>query len=80
MVIARHRTIARQLILVALHVLFLSAETKVVRDKEAREVRLGSGGCHSRQFAVGGIGESVNVAETPPARDLGIKDKLRYPG
>ena len=54
--IADLRTIACQLILVALHVLPCIPETEVVRDVKACQVRLGSSGGHSRQFAVGGIG------------------------
>ena len=74
--VAGHGTVTRQLILVALHVLHRIAETEVMRKIKACDVRFGSGGCNARQFAVGGIGESIHVAETPPPCDFGIKDKL----
>ena len=75
--VADHGPVARQLILVALHVLHLVAETEVVRDVEPREVRLGSGGSDSRQFTVRRIGQSINVAKSPPACDFRIEDQLR---
>ncbi len=78
--VADHRTVARQLILVAIECSTGVAETEVVRDVEPRKIRLGSGGSNAGQFAVGSIGESVDVAESAPSRDFGIEDKAVCPG
>ena len=72
-----HRTVAGQLVLVAFHVFDFIAKTKIVCDVESRKVRLGGGGGHARQFAVGRVGQAVDVAESPAPGDLGIEDHLR---
>ena len=75
--VADHGAIARQLILIALDVLFFLAETKIVRNVEARQIWLGRGGGDTRQFAVGSIGDAIDIAEPFSTGDFRIEVKLR---
>ena len=59
--IAVHGTRTGQLVRVARHIVLLTAELKVARQEEAREVQLGRGRGHTGQFSVSGIRKAANV-------------------
>ncbi len=56
------------------------AEADVMRDVQAREVRLRGGGCHAGQFAVGGVGYARDTAEAASACNFQIEIELRVGG
>src|SRR5579864_4619285 len=74
--VASHGAVAGKLVGFALEVLFLRAETEIVRNIEAGNVGLGCGSGHAGQFAVRCVGDAVHAAESAASGNFRIEIEL----
>jgi hypothetical protein len=69
------RPVATELIRIALDVLLLRTEAKIIPDEQSCDVRLRSRTGYARDVSIGWIGDAVDTAESLSTGDLRIEHK-----